>query len=57
MKNPVEVIEMQFLDRRGVRTLAWGVYYNGRLYSLEYTFGYSLLTLNVEFAAPLRAVA
>lgn len=57
MTNPVVIVEEQFHDRMGIKTLVWAVYYNGRLFSVEYTLGYSMLTNREEFEPVYQAVA
>ena len=57
MKNQIEVVELQFLDRKGVNTFVWAVYFQDRLLSVEYTFGYSLLTNRQDFDTVFQAVA
>lgn len=57
MTNPVMIVELQFLDRQGINTFVWAVYFQERLYSVEYTFGYSLLTNRQDFDTVFQAVA
>lgn len=57
MTNPVMIVELQFLDRKGINTFVWAVYFKDRLYSVEYTYGYSLLTNRHDFDAVFQAVA